>query len=134
MPIDESYKSKDLQKLLDFKAYVEPIVKEEIENADEDDLEFGYSFEKDLNEELYVNAIEQNNYYDVKTEVLEHHDGVYLKSTFVNSIENITAERYVNIRSNAKIEISYRCFIDIDNIKAIIEKSKDTFKITLKSG
>ncbi|HEK24912.1 hypothetical protein [Hydrogenobaculum sp.] len=134
MPIDESYKSKDLQKLLDFKAYVEPIVKEEIENADEDDLEFGYSFEKDLNEELYVNAVEQNNYYDVKTEVLEHHDGVYLKSTFVNSIENITAERYVNIRSNAKIEISYRCFIDIDNIKAIIEKSKDTFKITLKSG
>ncbi|MGC8676940.1 MAG: hypothetical protein ACP5UF_01780 [Hydrogenobaculum sp.] len=134
MPIDENYKSKDLQKLLDFKAYVEPIVKEEIENADEDDLEFGYSFEKDLNEELYVNAVEQNNYYDVKTEVLEHHDGVYLKSTFVNSIENITAERYVNIRSNAKIEISYRCFIDIDNIKAIIEKSKDTFKITLKSG
>jgi hypothetical protein len=134
MPIDESYKSKDLQKLLDFKTYVEPIIKKEIEKADEDDLEFGYSFEKELDEELYLNAVEQNNYYDVKTEVLEHHDGVYLKSTFVNSIENITAERYVNIRSNAKIEISYRCFIDVDNIKAIIEKAKDKFKITLKSG
>lgn len=134
MPIDESYKMKDLQKLLDFKAYMEPIIREEIESADEDDLEFGYSFEKELDEELYVNAVEQNNYYDVKIEVLEHHDGVYLKSTFVNSIENITAERYVNIRSNAKIEISYRCFIDVDNIKAIIEKAKDKFKITLKSG
>jgi hypothetical protein len=133
MPIDEAYKTKDLKKLLDLKAYIEPIIKEEIENIDEDDLEFGYSFEKELDKNLWDEAVEQNNYYDVKTEILEHHDGVYLKSTFVNSIENITAERYVNIRSNAKIEISCRCFIDVDNIKAIIEK-KDKFKITLKSG
>ncbi len=134
MPIDEAYKNMDLSKLLEFRNYVEPIIKKEIENADEDDLEFGYSFEEPLDEKLWESAIEQNNYYDVKTEVLEHHDGVYLKSTFINAIENISSERYVNIRSNAKIEISYRCFIDVDGIKAIIEKSKDKFKITLKSG
>ena len=46
MPIDEAYKTKDLKKLLDFKVYIEPIIKEEIENIDEDDLEFGYSFER----------------------------------------------------------------------------------------
>ena len=83
MPIDEAYKTKDLKKLLDFKAYIEPIIKEEIENIDEDDLEFGYSFEKELDKNLWDEAVEQNNYYDVKTEILEHHDGVYLKSTFV---------------------------------------------------
>ncbi|GAB6077756.1 hypothetical protein [Hydrogenobaculum acidophilum] len=134
MPIDETYRNMDLSKLLEFRNYVEPIIKKEIENADEDDLEFGYSFEKSLDDKLWESAVEQNNYYDVKTEVLEHHDGVYLKSTFINTIENISSERYVNIRSNAKIEISYRCFVDIDDVKAIIEKSKDKFKITLKSG
>ena len=134
MPIDESYKKKDLEKLLEFRNYVEPVIKEELESADEDDLEFGYSFEKALDEKLWDSAVEQNNYYDVKTEILEHHDGVYLKSTFINTVENIRSERYVNIRSNAKIEISYRCFIDIDSVKAIIERSKESFKITLKSG
>jgi hypothetical protein len=67
MPIDEAYKTKDLKKLLDFKAYIEPIIKEEIENIDEDDLEFGYSFEKELDKNLWDEAVEQNNYYDVKT-------------------------------------------------------------------
>lgn len=134
MPIDEAYKRKDLEKLLGLKDVLESKIEEILEDIDEDDLEFGYKEDIELGQNLWQEAIEDNNYYDVKTEILEHHDGVYLKSIFINEIDNIKAERYVNIRSNARIEISYRCFIKKDNVLGILEKIKDKFNLTLKSG
>lgn len=134
MPIDENQKKKDLEKLLVFKDYLEPILKEILEGVDQEDLEFGYTKEINIDTNTWENAVEQNNYYSVNTDTLEHHDGVYLKATFSDSIENISVERYINIRSNAKIEISHRCFLKLnDNILAIVEKNKDRFKLTLTS-
>ncbi len=134
MPIDEAYKKKDLEKLLNLKANLEPTIEDILQDIDEDDLEFGYKEDIDLDQNIWKEAVEDNNYYDIKTETLEHHDGIYLKATFINEIDNIKAERYVNIRSNARIEISYRCFITKDNVLGILEKIKDKFSLTLKSG
>ncbi len=133
MPIDERVKQEDLAKLQELKVYISSILENIIKDIDEDDLEFGYVAFSDIDKNLWNNAIEQNNYYEVKTDVLEHHDGVYVKCAFVNGIDDIKAEKHVNIRSNGKVETSHRCFVNIDKILAIIERQDSRFKITFKA-
>lgn len=92
---------------------------------DEEDLEFGVKLELKSPEleEAWKKAVEENNYMEVVfTEIMEHHDGAYLKTTFRNSLEECHAERYVSISSSGRVEIGYALFLRLDGVSVRVER------------
>ncbi len=137
MPIEESYKNLALSKLEEFGGLVKEKIKNSLSELDPEDLEFGLSFsvqdEKLLS--LWQDCIENNNYMEVSfVEVMEHHDGAYLKATFKNSKSPYTAERYVSIRSSGRVETSHAFFLETEGIFLRVEKEPDgSFKVFVRS-
>lgn len=126
MPIQEAYRREALSKVEHLRDQLKPLLEEIIANLDEDDLEMGVSEDVSIDQELWKSALEDNNYMEVVfTEIMEHHDGAYLKATFRNSVEGAYADRYVSIRSSGRVEITYAFFLTIDKISARIEKRPD---------
>ncbi|MFN3975903.1 MAG: hypothetical protein ACK4LT_02455 [Aquificaceae bacterium] len=125
MPIQESYRQEALSKLKDLCQSLGPKVKELLEEIDREDLEFGIKLElrsPELNEP-WKRAVEENNYMEVAfTEIMEHHDGAYLKTTFRNSLEDCHAERYVSIRSSGRVEIGHAFFLRLDDVSVRVER------------
>ena len=58
----------------------------------------------------------------VFTEIMEHHDGAYLKTAFRNSLEVCYAERYVSIRSSGRGEIGHALFLRRDGVSIWVER------------
>ena len=125
MPIQESYRQEALSKLKDLCQSLSPKVKGLLEEVDEEDLEFGVKLELKSPEleEAWKKAVEENNYMEVVfTEIMEHHDGAYLKTTFRNSLEECHAERYVSISSSGRVEIGYALFLRLDGVSVRVER------------
>ena len=110
MPIEESYREQALERVQRLGKVLEEELQELLKEVEEEDLDFGVSasLSGGLLSSLWKECVEDNNYMEVSfVEVMEHHDGVYLKATFRNSTQNYTAERYVSVRSSGRVEISY---------------------------
>ncbi len=128
MPIQESYRQEALQKVYQLGRALGEKLRELLQEVDEEDLEFGVKLELEAPEleDLWKSAVEENNYMEVVfTEIMEHHDGAYLKATFRNSIDSIWAERYVSVRSSGRVEITYAFFLVFDGVKARVEKLRE---------
>ncbi|MDW8294246.1 MAG: hypothetical protein RMK21_02700, partial [Aquificaceae bacterium] len=70
----------------------------------------------------------------VYTEIMEHHDGAYLKATFRNAAEDFSAERYVSVRSSGRVEIGYAFFLSVGNVRVRVERvGKGVFGLFLKA-
>ncbi|RME09783.1 MAG: hypothetical protein D6804_05395, partial [Aquificota bacterium] len=124
-PIQESYRQVALERLENLCGELKSRLKSLIEEVDPEDLEFGVRLELEAPEleELWRLAVEENNYMEVVfTEVMEHHDGAYLKATFRNSLEGCYSERYVNIWSSGRVELSHALFMELEGIRVRIEK------------
>ena len=125
MPIDESYRQTSLDKVRELCGVLRAKVEEYLEDVDPEDLEFGVSFEvsEDGLEGLWRSAVEENNYMEVVyTEIMEHHDGAYLKATFRNALEDCWAVRYVSVRSSGRVEVSYAFFVRLEGVRVRIER------------
>ncbi len=125
MPIQEAYREEALSKLENLCQAIIPKVEELLEEIDQEDLEFGVKLElKTLDiEKLWKEGIEENNYMEIVfTEIMEHHDGAYLKTTFRNKTNSCYAERYVSIRSSGRVEFTYALFLERDGLKIRVEK------------
>ncbi|WP_448587249.1 hypothetical protein [Thermocrinis sp.] len=137
MPIEEAYRDLALSKLERFGKIVEEKLKAQVSELDQEDLEFGLSLSlQDENlSQLWQECIEDNHYMEVSfMEVMEHHDGAYLKATFKNSRGPYTAERYVSIRSSGRVETSHAFFLIMDNLTFRVEKEPSgNFKVFVKS-
>lgn len=137
MPIQESYREEAFSKLKRLCSLIEPHVEAFIQDSDPEDLEMGLRFELKMHdiEDLWKEAVEENNYMEVVyTEIMEHHDGAYLKATFRNSLENCYGERYVSIRSSGRVEISHAFFMDLRGIRIRVEKKgKGNFELFAKA-
>jgi hypothetical protein len=137
MPIEDSYRNLALGKLEDFGKLAEEKLKDKLSQLDQEDLEFGLSLSLQDGElfKLWQDCIENNNYMEVSfMEVMEHHDGAYLKATFKNSKGPYTAERYISIRSSGRIEISYAFFLETKETIVRMEKEPDgSFKVFVKA-
>ncbi|MCS6998063.1 MAG: hypothetical protein N2648_04145 [Aquificaceae bacterium] len=82
MPIEETYRATALSKVREFGELLKPRVEELLEDTDEEDLEFGLKMELRAEElsDLWKECVEENNYMEVVyTEIMEHHDGAYLR-------------------------------------------------------
>ncbi|GBC88890.1 MAG: hypothetical protein NZ527_01995 [Hydrogenobacter thermophilus] len=136
MPIEESYKRASLEKLQKVEEYIKNALQEILSQVDEEDLEYGVSQEATLSGlgELWEEAVEKNNYMEVVfTEIMEHHDGAYLKATFRNSTEDAYAERYISVWSSGRVEMSYALFLSLNSVSARVERIKgDTFRFFFK--
>lgn len=136
MPIEESYKRASLEKLQKVEEYIKNALQEILSQMDEEDLEYGVSQEATLSGlgELWEEAVEKNNYMEVVfTEIMEHHDGAYLKATFRNSTEDAYAERYISVWSSGRVEMSYALFLSLNSVSARVERIKgDTFRFFFK--
>ncbi|WP_029552340.1 hypothetical protein [Thermocrinis jamiesonii] len=137
MPIEDSYRNLALGKLEDFGKLAEEKLKDKLSQLDQEDLEFGLSLSLQDGElfKLWQDCIENNNYMEVSfMEVMEHHDGAYLKATFKNSKGPYTAERYISIRSSGRIEISHAFFLETKETIVRMEKEPDgSFKVFVKA-
>lgn len=125
MPIQESYRQEALSKLESLCQAIRPKVEELLKDIDPEDLDFGIKLELKAPEieEVWNKAVEENNYMEIVfTEIMEHHDGAYLKTTFRNTIDSCSAERYVSIRSSGRAELSHALFLDIEPLKIRVEK------------
>jgi hypothetical protein len=103
MPIEESYRGQALEKVQKLGKFLEEELQNLLKEVEEEDLDFGVSVSLSggLLSSLWKECVEDNNYMEVSfVEVMEHHDGAYLKATFRNSTQNYTAERYVSVRSS----------------------------------
>lgn len=134
--IDESFKKLALEKLRKVEEFIKQKRGEILEDTDQEDLEYGLSRELVLNGlgKLWEEAVEKNNYMEVVfTEVMEHHDGAYLKVSFRNSLDDTYAERYVSIWSSGKIDISHALFVRLEGVYMRIDRVKgDIFKLFMK--
>jgi hypothetical protein len=136
VPIDEGFKELALEKLRKVEEFIKQKREDILEDTDQEDLEYGLSRElvlKDLGK-LWEEGVEKNNYMEVVfTEIMEHHDGAYLKASFRNSLGDAYAERYVSIWSSGKVDISHALFVRFEGIHMRIERVKgDTFKLFMK--
>ncbi len=137
MPIQEAYREEALLKLKDLCQAIGPKIEKLMEEVDEEDLEFGLRLDmkaKDL-EELWRSAIEENNYMEITfTEIMEHHDGAYLKAVFRNQTGSCHGERYVSVRSSGRVEIGHALIIERETIKIRVEKVGDgLFNLFIKA-
>ena len=137
MPIEESYRGQALEKVQKLGKFLEEELQNLLKEVEEEDLDFGVSvsLSGSLLSSLWKECVEENNYVEVSfVEVMEHHDGVYLKAIFRNSTQNYTAERYVSVRSSGRVEISYAFFVERDGVVGRVEKEPDGgFKVFLKA-
>jgi hypothetical protein len=137
MPIEESYRGQALEKVQKLGKFLEEELQNLLKEVEEEDLDFGVSvsLSGSLLSSLWKECVEDNNYMEVSfVEVMEHHDGAYLKATFRNSTQNYTAERYVSVRSSGRVEISYAFFVERDGVVGRVERERDGgFKIFLKA-
>ncbi|SNZ17015.1 hypothetical protein [Hydrogenobacter hydrogenophilus] len=136
MPIDERFRTSALEKLRKVEEFIKQKEAELLEDTDQEDLEYGINMELSLKGlgELWEEAIEKNHYMEVVfTEVMEHHDGAYLKVSFRNSLGDTYAERYVSIWSSGKVDISHTFFMKLGDIRLRVERVKeDTFRLFMK--
>jgi hypothetical protein len=137
MPIEESYREQALEKVQRLGKVLEEELQNLLKEVEEEDLDFGVSasISGGLLSSLWKECVEDNNYMEVSfVEVMEHHDGAYLKATFRNSTQNYTAERYVSVRSSGRVEISYAFFVERDGVVGRVEREPDGgFKVFLKA-
>jgi hypothetical protein len=137
MPIEESYRGQALEKVQRLGKFLEEELQKLLKEVEEEDIDFGVSvsLSGSLPSSLWKECVEENNYMEVSfVEVMEHHDGAYLKATFRNSTQNYTAERYVSVRSSGRVEISYAFFVERDGVVGRVEKEPDGgFKVFLKA-
>jgi hypothetical protein len=137
MPIEESYREQALEKVQRLGKILEEELQNLLKEVEEEDLDFGVSasLSGGLLSSLWKECVEDNNYMEVSfVEVMEHHDGAYLKATFRNSTQNYTAERYVSVRSSGRVEISYAFFVERDGVVGRVEREPDGgFKVFLKA-
>ncbi|MCC6063431.1 MAG: hypothetical protein LM570_02740 [Thermocrinis sp.] len=137
MPIEESYREQALEKVQRLGKVLEEELQNLLREVEEEDLDFGVSasLPGGLLSSLWKECVEDNNYMEVSfVEVMEHHDGAYLKATFRNSTQNYTAERYVSVRSSGRVEISYAFFVERDGVVGRVERERDGgFKVFLKA-
>jgi len=137
MPIEESYRGQALEKVQRLGKFLEEELQNLLKGVEEEDLDFGVSVSLSggLLSSLWKECVEDNNYMEVSfVEVMEHHDGAYLKATFRNSTQNYTAERYVSVRSSGRVEIFYVFFVEMDGVVGRVEmKPEGGFKIFLKA-
>ncbi len=137
MPIDESYRGQALEKVQRLGKFLEEELQNLLKEVEEEDLDFGVnaSLSGSLLSSLWKECVEDNNYMEVSfVEVMEHHDGAYLKATFRNSTQNYTAERYVSVRSSGRVELSYAFFVERDGVVGRVERERDGgFKVFLKA-
>ncbi len=126
MPIQEAHRRQALQRVTALRDSLIKSLSEVVEDMDAEDLQMGVSEELSLDEELWRSAVEENNYMEVVyTEIMEHHDGAYLKATFRNSVEGAHADRYVSIRSSGRVEIAHAFFVDVDGVRVRVERKPD---------
>jgi phage tail tube protein FII len=95
MPIEESYRGQALEKVQKLGKFLEEELQNLLKEVEKEDLDFGVSasLSGGLLSSLWKEYVEDNNYMEVSfVEVMEHHDGAYLKATFRNSTQNYTAE------------------------------------------
>jgi hypothetical protein len=137
MPIEESYRGQALEKVQRLGKFLEEELQNLLKELEEEDLDFGVSvsLSGSLLSSLWKECVEENNYVEVSfVEVMEHHDGAYLKATFRNSTQNYTAERYVSVRSSGRVELSYAFFVERDGVVGRVEREPEgSFKIFLKA-
>ncbi|MDT7871425.1 MAG: hypothetical protein RQ844_02840 [Thermocrinis sp.] len=137
MPIEDSYREQALEKVQRLGKVLEEELQNLLKEVEEEDLDFGVSasLSGGLLSSLWKECVEDNNYMEVSfVEVMEHHDGAYLKATFRNSTQNYTAERYVSVRSSGRVEISYAFFVERDGVVGRVEREPDGgFKVFLKA-
>jgi hypothetical protein len=137
MPIEESYRGQALEKVQRLGKFLEEELQNLLKELEEEDLDFGVSvsLSGSLLSSLWKECVEDNNYMEVSfVEVMEHHDGAYLKATFRNSTQNYTAERYVSVRSSGRVELSYAFFVERDGVVGRVEREPEgSFKIFLKA-
>jgi hypothetical protein len=137
MPIEESYRGQALEKIQRLGKFLEEELQNLLKEVEEEDLDFGVSvsLSGSLLSSLWKECVEDNNYMEVSfVEIMEHHDGAYLKATFRNSTQNYTAERYVSVRSSGRVEIGYAFFVERDGVVGRVEKEPDgSFKVFLKA-
>jgi hypothetical protein len=137
MPIEESYRGQALEKVQKLGKFLEGELQELLKEVEEEDLDFGVSvsLSGSLLSSLWKECVEENNYVEVSfVEVMEHHDGAYLKATFRNSTQNYTAERYVSVRSSGRVEISYAFFVERDGVVGRVEREPEgNFRVFLKA-
>lgn len=137
MPIEESYRGQALEKVQRLGKFLEEELQNLLKEVEEEDLDFGVSvsLSGSLLSSLWKECVEDNNYMEVSfVEVMEHHDGAYLKAIFRNSTQNYTAERYVSVRSSGRVEIGYAFFVERDGVVGRVERERDGgFKIFLKA-
>jgi hypothetical protein len=137
MPIEESYRERALEKVQRLGKVLEEELQNLLKEVEEEDLDFGVSvsLSDGLLSSLWKECVEENNYMEVSfVEVMEHHDGAYLKATFRNSTQNYTAERYVSVRSSGRVELSYAFFVERDGVVGRVEREPDGgFKVFLKA-
>jgi hypothetical protein len=137
MPIEESYRGQALEKVQRLGKFLEEELQNLLKEVEEEDLDFGVSVSLScsLLSSLWKECVEDNNYMEVSfVEVMEHHDGAYLKATFRNSTQNYTAGRYVSVRSSGRVEISYAFFVERDGVVGRVEREPEGgFKIFLKA-
>jgi hypothetical protein len=137
MPIEESYREQALEKVRRLGKVLEEELQNLLKEVEEEDLDFGVSasLSDGLLSSLWKECVEENNYMEVSfVEVMEHHDGAYLKATFRNSTQNYTAERYVSVRSSGRVEISYAFFVERDGVVGRVKREPDGgFKVFLKA-
>ena len=126
MPIQEEYRQRALEKVNTLKEAIKDFLKDIVESVDAEDLEMGISERVEIREDLWRDAVEENNYMEVVyTEIMEHHDGAYLKVTFRNSVEDAHADRYVSVRSSGRVEITHAFFVKLNSVGVRIEKKPD---------
>jgi hypothetical protein len=137
MPIEESYRGQALEKVQRLGKFLEEELQKLLKEVEEEDIDFGVSVSLScsLPSSLWKECVEENNYMEVSfVEVMEHHDGAYLKATFRNSTQNYTAERYVSVRSSGRVEISYAFFVERDGVVGRVEREPEgNFKVFLKA-
>lgn len=137
MHIEESYRGQALEKVQRLGKFLEEELQNLLKEVEEEDLDFGVSdsLSGSLLSSLWKECVEDNNYVEVSfVEVMEHHDGAYLKATFRNSTQNYTAERYVSVRSSGRVEIGYAFFVERDGVVGRVEREPDGgFKVFLKA-
>ena len=136
MPIEDSYREQALEKVQRLGKVLEEELQNLLKEVEEEDLDFGVSasLSGGLLSSLWKECVEDNNYMEVSfVEVMEHHDGAYLKATFRNSTQNYTAERYVSVRSSGRVEISYAFFVERDRVVGRVEREPEgNFKVFFK--
>ncbi len=136
MPIDEKLKEEVYNKVREFGRELDRIIKARIKQEEKEDLEFGIIFE--IEDENIINlwreAVTENAYMDIgDVEIMEHHDGVYLKTKFINHVKNFRAERNISIWSNGRVEKVHNFYIDTDNIRGRVEESERKLRVTVRT-